>query len=226
MNSLHKLSVLVLSLAITTGCFDPHGRFEEFGDRLIDAGPTAPTPDAAPLEELPDVTGRFLIGLSTTVAPDLPLRFVFANELTMGPDGTATLTTRIQPLAVADGMPVGDEIVIETPVNSAGEFQVVLSPVNVPGAANPITGSPIEANVTLAGRILSEDRYCGTVPAGTVLKPVMLDVSGSTWSGFRIADDMIGGNLPPVEKECPTNLPEDGDDQGEDMQRAGAEVTR
>lgn len=195
--------VLVVAAFSTAACFDAEGRFEEYGDRLVDAGPPVELPDAAPLAEIPDVSGSFLVGLATTVAPDLPLRFRFINEMVVDTAG-ATLTTRVQPLAVATGMPVGNEIVVEgIAVNVAGEFEIVLDPVAVAGQANPISGSDIEASIVLAGRIRSEERFCGTVPMGSVTKPLVLDVTGSTWSAIRIGDGVIGGDLPPVELVCP-----------------------
>jgi hypothetical protein len=201
--------ILIGCLAVLSGCTDAPHRFEEFLERIPDATPEVRV-DAAKLDKLPDVTGTFYVGLATTPAPDLPLRFFFRNQMSMNHDGTASMNLTITPLSVAEGKPVGEDMVVkDVRVNASGEFSFLLDPVKVAGAANPISGSDIEGAITMSGQILSADRYCGWIPEGRVVKPVELDAKDSKWGGVRVAEGTVGDALPPLESECPKPMASD-----------------
>lgn len=219
--------ILLGCLAVVSGCTDASLRFEEFLERIPDAAPEVRV-DAARLDELPDVTGTFYVGLATTPAPDLPLRFFFKNQMTMTGDGTASMDITISPLSVSEGRPVGEDMFVKNVrVNASGEFSFLLDPVKVAGEANPISGSEIEGAITMAGQILAKDRYCGWIPEGKVTKPVELNAKDSQWGGVRIAEGTFGDALPKLESECPKMIATDAgvpDAQAEDAAPADAGV--
>jgi hypothetical protein len=191
----------IILLLLCGGCPDPQARFNDFANRVPDAMPMEHI-DAAPLNMLPDVSGKFLMGFAATIAPDQPLQFYMTNTLVKNPDGTGTFTTAVQPLAVADHMPAGPLL---TPppatVNTAGEFDLTVDNTVIPGAANPITGTDITVTIIMHGAIQSADLICGDVPMGNITKPVMLSAVGTTWVGQRIP---AGGPEPPLEAKCPS----------------------
>lgn len=206
------LALCVATLAaLTGGCTDPKSRFDEFDDRvplpqIADAGPDAP-----PLDMLPDVTGEFLLAFSINISPTTPIQFRMENVLTQNPDGTGVLDTTITPLTVAARMNVGTPFVAnDVPIAVTGEFSIMSDGVEVPGAANPITGSDIVANVILNGRLRTPDLLCGDL-AGMVIEPLMLDLSpGSTFAAIRITPGATGGQLPDPVSACPVDPPDAG----------------
>lgn len=201
---------IAVALGILGGCIDARDRFEDFLGRIPDAA-AIDRIDAAPLAQLPDVTGTFLAALSTPAAPDLPTQYLIVATLTDHGDGTGTLATRMQALSVEGRQPVGEETVGQPVlVNVAGEFSVRFPELVTPGEANPVGGIEVTADVTFAGRIRSADRFCGDVPAGTIVKPFHYDLTGSTWSAIRVPDGAVGDALPPPETACPADDTADG----------------
>jgi hypothetical protein len=98
-------------------------------------------------------------------------------------------------------------------VAADGTFQVMFQNVMIPGAANPVTGMDLTANVTLDGTIRSPDRYCGDV-TGMVTAPVALDLSGSHFGAIRVSATAIGSSLPAPDFTCPAGGPVDGGNRG------------
>lgn len=204
LSSRTRLALLVLGLAALSGCPDPSGAFDEFGNRVIDSGmPQAADsgPDATPLEEIPDINGDFLMGMATNLGPSTPLWFRVTHVMTDNGDGTATLDVTIQPLDFDDPnhIAVGDPLIAnDVAINSAGQFTVVLTDAEIPGEANPITGNDLVGDFNIISTIKSADRVCGDV-TGMVTSPATIDVSGTTFSTIRIT----GADLPPLESACP-----------------------
>ena len=60
--------------------------------------------------------------------------------------------------------------------------------VMVTGAANPVTGSDIEATLVVHGEIIDEDTMCGEL-TGMLMSPLEFDLAGSTFAAIRLADD-------------------------------------
>jgi hypothetical protein len=193
----------MVALATIAGCPDPAARFDDFISRVPDAKVEEPEPDAPPLEELPDVSGEFLVGVAPVVAPDATLRFISTNVMTMNGDGTATLDISLQPLRVNNGMPVGDPVALnDVPVSTSGTFTASFDDIFVEGEANPLTGSDIVADVILIGTIRNQDLYCGEVD-GMVKQPSQLPLDGSTFGAIRVAPGTVGPDLPAPVVECP-----------------------
>ena len=188
------------------GCTDANGRFDDFGQRINDAAP--PEPDAPPIEELPDLTVYWLMTIAVVVLPDKPLLFYTEINMTVNDDGTGEFDAYAQPLTVADRQPVGDLLVSEDiAVNNAGELAAPF-PGEVPGAANPISGQPIEMDPTALSVIKNVDFFCGDV-IGSVTKPTIIDLEGSTIGGIRIEEGTYGDDLPDPIAACPEETPPD-----------------
>lgn len=82
--------------------------------------------------------------------------------------------------------PVGETLMIENiPVAADGTFSVDLGTTMVTGAANPITGSDIEAALSLQGFIQSQDLFCG-LASGMVTVPLVASLDGSTFAASRV----------------------------------------
>jgi hypothetical protein len=204
--------VILLTWADLSGCIDTHQRFGDYLGRLPDA-PIDSSIDAPPLRELPDVTGTFLLGLATSIAPDSPLQFRMINGLQRNMDGTGTLMTRLQALSLFPSptrMPVGMEMTTTVPVDSAGQFALTFNNVMIDGAANPLTGNAITiTTTTMMGTLRSADRLCGTV-TGMVTQPIQVDLTGSTFGAIRVPDGATGMALPQPETACPSIEPDAG----------------
>jgi len=180
------------------GCTDSLSRYEDFGERLVDAGAVVDEPDAEALEELPDVNGTFLLGLAAVIAPDPPFQFLAELEL----DGRA-VTISLTGLGRYDRMPVeGDPLVAENvPVDATGQFEANFQG-EIPGDANVITGSTLTVDVTLIGRLQSPDMFCGEA-TGMILEPIELDIAGSTVGALRVEPGVVGEALPTPMADCP-----------------------
>ena len=174
-------------------CVDPEARYQDFIERTgdvrgRDSGPVAPT-------DRFDWSGRYLLALSTVLAPDQPLLFEVEAEVS---SDLETIELDLQPLTTQDDeaprTPVGESIrLADITYEVEGTFSADLGDVAVPGRANPITGSDIVASVQLVARTRAgegEDDgiFCGEV-SGMVIQPLMYDLAGSTFGAVR-ADDL------------------------------------
>ena len=195
----------LLLVTLVSSCTDAAGRFAEFGENVIDAAQIV-VPDAQELEELPDVTGRFLSGISPVVLPEAIIKFDTALVLTKNDDGTGLLDVTFTPLSVADGTPVGTPLVSNgAVVSNAGEVSVPVAGV-IPGAANPISGTEIRLDAAAVVVLRSADLLCGDV-TGRVSQPTPLDLTGSTIAVIRIASDLAYADFPEALFECPDDVP-------------------
>ena len=182
-------SVIVLAVLLAcVRCVDPEERFSDFVART----PVVDTPDAAGdaphcIVQPDTVTGQYLLAISVTLAPTTPI-LALADVTTSSADGSPTFSLDAQPLAAADRhTPVGDRIGGGSfPINADGSFRADLPGLAVPGAANPVTGGNILADIVLNGSFCSDSRnYCGTV-TGNVKEPIPLDLAGSTFTLTRV----------------------------------------
>jgi hypothetical protein len=132
--------------------------------------------------------GEYLLALSTTLDPNLPLQFIVTVDA-----GTTLVDLSIQPLSLdvnqttTPRLPVGDPLVYNQIPHVDGVFTLDLGTVMVPGAANPITGSNITVAAVLAGSFVSETAFCGTI-TGDVMQPIVYDLVGSTFAAVEVED--------------------------------------
>jgi len=199
------LAGLALSL---TACPNPEARFDEFLDRTEDermsAEETGGDGDGDPTGDgdgdgpatLPDMTGTFLFALETSLGPDLPLQFVTTIDMMVNEDGSGgTADLSFQPLSLDQGetlMPrefVGEPLVYEgVEFDADGNYELDMGLVMVTGAANPVTGSDIEATLLVMGGISHVNALCGEI-TGMLMSPLEFDLAGSSWAAIRLMDD-------------------------------------
>lgn len=182
------------------GCPDPEARYNEFLDKTADdrdfMGPdTPPPPDLGPM--LPDLSGSFLLAVSTSISPELPMQFLITTRMNVDTMGNATLDLTMQPLALMQGhvttprTPIGEPTDFTGAVISEGRFEVDAGTVRVPGEANPVTGGDIAVNLLLKGTIISADFFCGDLE-GELIEPLNAPLMGSRFAAVRLADpDML-----------------------------------
>ncbi|MCB9568418.1 MAG: hypothetical protein H6710_14605 [Myxococcales bacterium] len=188
-----KGALVYLSLAacLAGGCPDPDARLDAFLEASEEER-NVPPPKEDLGSTLADINGDFLLALSSVIDPDHPLQFYCTAMLVQNPDGTGTLSLNFQPLSLdpqsttTPRQPVGDALLFEDiQVSAEGAFTLDLGAVAVTGMANPITGSDIEANLSLSAFIQDENLFCGNVE-GAVTMPLMADLSGSTFAATRV----------------------------------------
>jgi hypothetical protein len=200
-------------LTLSMSCADPSARFDEFVERDDQAREKqGPEPDAGGPSEgfvLPTAEqsrGTFLLAISTPLGPTQPVVSLLEVEAD-DKDGKLELRLRYKPLAAADRKtPVGDFNDWQTIlVNADGTFKGETFHASTPGSANPLGGTPLEADLSLQGKPASNvkpgetvDFLCGDV-TGTVFVGLALPLAGSTFTAARIKDP---ANYPPVTINC------------------------
>ncbi len=192
--------------ALLLGCNgpDPEGKFAEFVDETKDDRDFPPArEDLATIEG--DISGEFLLAVSTVVDVSHPLQFIATNTVTLDLDGNPLLSVSLQPLSLdklkvtTPRLPVGDPLVFENIEIVDGKFTLDAGVVMVTGMANPITGSDIVAALAMNANIMGEDLYCGSV-TGDVTSPLVTPLEGSTFAAVRLTDVKV---LPdPVVIDC------------------------
>ena len=210
-------------LLMALGCGpDPEGKFDEFteqtketegqsssgdGSSTTDGTTAVTTEDPTGTSGGPvafDISGDFLLAVSTTVDRSKPLQFIATNMVT-DVGGKMTMDTCLQPLTLMQGKvtvprePIGDPLCFKGLEVVDSEFTLDAGVVMVTGMANPITGANIVASLIMAGTIQSDDLYCGTV-TGTVMEPPVGDIAGSSFAAVRLADKTMLPN--PVTIDC------------------------
>lgn len=160
-----------------------------------------------------DVSGRYLLALSTVVSYELPLQFLTEATLTDNPDGGGgTLRLELQPLSLDQASttsprePVGEVIIVEVEVDADGLFSADLGTLMVTGEANPITGGDIVTTAILEGAIKDEMFFCGGV-TGMVTAPIPNNLEPSFFAVTRLPDNAVAPDDLPL--EFPVRCPED-----------------
>ena len=190
-----------LSVLLCSACVDPEGSFNEFSERV------GPPPDAAfidsPFGDVSCVvdpaalTGSYLLALSVVVAPQSPI--VALLDLAIDPSGATLSLSNVQALSAQDRRtPVGPPV-------SAGPFpvsgavaQLDLPGLAVPGAANPISGQDIVADVVLTLNLCPVGTFLCGVADGMVTQPLQLALAGSTFT-LSPATGGAGPEPPPID---------------------------
>lgn len=203
----------VAGALLAVSCADPEGELQAFAERCTDqinkgdfAGGTTCDPVKGACDFTCDnpmsgvVDGTYFFTLSASIADDIPLVFLTTVTTEDSGGGALSMTWEMQPLNKDDRKtPVGSPLTVGPFPISGGSMSYIASILAVDGAANPISGSPIEANdLTIlscpaetraepGGFCEMADFYCGTIPVGAVSKPAALDIGGSTWTMVRVS---------------------------------------
>ncbi|HEX6245259.1 MAG TPA: hypothetical protein VFZ61_30260 [Polyangiales bacterium] len=207
----------LLGVALTlAGCVDPAARFDEFVAReeaakMPPGGGGEPVPDAGFVLPTPEQSaGNFLLAVSTGLGRTKPVVSLLEVEAD-DQDGQLELRLRYRPLAASDRKtPVGEFNAWQSVlVNADGTYTAPSIRVAVPGAANPIDGSNIEADLTLQGRPTAKvepgktvDFLCGDVSGTLFAYGLPLPLAGSTFTATRIVDPDA---YPDVTIDCQMN---------------------
>ncbi|MCY1068967.1 hypothetical protein OV090_29785 [Nannocystis sp. RBIL2] len=200
-------SVLGLSLLVPlmAGCPDSEAKFNEFLDNTKDDRDFMPPPPPDVMPAQADISGDFLLAVSTVIARDLPLQFIATNTLTTDEMGNTFLAACLQPLSLTAGKvnvprePIGDPLCYEDIPIVDGKFDIDAGVVKVTGMANPVTGGDIEATLRMIATIIDEDFFCGEIE-GDLMSPLMSTLKGSTFAAVRLEDPAM---LPlDVTKSC------------------------
>jgi hypothetical protein len=137
--------------------------------------------------------GEYLLALSTTLDPDLPMQFIVTVDA-----GTTLVDLSIQPLSLdvnqttTPRLPVGEPLVYTQIPHTDGVFTLDLGTVMITGDANPITGSDIVVTAELDGSFISETAFCGTI-TGDVMQPIEYNLIGSTFAAVEVEDTTPDG---------------------------------
>jgi hypothetical protein len=116
---------------------------------------------------------------------------VFLAQVTTEAMGDSIgLSMNLQALSAMDRTtPVGDAASVGPyQVEADGRFVADMDPMTIVGEANPITGTEIVSDATLAGTLCEPgDFICGDV-TGTAQASIMLNLEGSTFTMQKITD--------------------------------------
>ena len=164
------------------------------GDGDGDGDPTTGDGDGDPAD-IPNMDGVYLFALETSLGPDLPLQFVttVSNMQIDASGGTADFS--FQPLSLGVSETTTPRMFVGEPLDYTGVvfdvdggFTIDMGLVMVTGAANPVTGSDIEADLQVIGDIVQANAMCGEL-AGQLLSPLDFDLTGSSFAAIALADD-------------------------------------
>jgi hypothetical protein len=142
---------------------------------------------------LPEIlSGTFYLALAPTLDPTKPMVFLSTIEISIAEDGQSGTITRMQldPRTCEDRQVSAEGNVLfegESIINAEGEYTLDFGEQIVPGAANCISGSLIQATIKLQGRVLNEDQICGEV-SGMLIQPFEYDLEGSTFAAYRVEE--------------------------------------
>ena len=225
------VALLVVALTQTLACDSPDTakEFSEFGTATesyrgggdSDAGVSNAGVSNVAGSKV-DFSGEYFLAAATSLGPTRPLFLQVTVDVS---DDLSTIDFVFQPVVNdidATGAatsnprtPVGDPVTVTgVAFNDTGNFEVQLDNIVIDGAANPITGRDIRANLTLIATVGSNELFCGNV-AGDVVEPIEapLTTSTSTFGAQLIADDI---NALEVVFACPEGVSNDTMDAGMD----------
>lgn len=219
MRSFTKCTWVAATAALLLGCVDPDGELADFKERYKQAQGTAGAggaggaggqdAGACTVPTAGEIDGEYLFALSAVVNKNKSNKnrpiMVHNTVTTKDSGGSLAMDWSLQPLDKDDRKtPVGAPLAINDIVIGAdGTFDVDPAELDVNGAANPLSGSDITADISsLKGSVCNLGGfYCGTV-AGDVSKPLTLSLAGTTWTMEKIE----GGVYPePPKIDCAMN---------------------
>lgn len=213
--------VLIMALSLSA-CPDPSGEYDAFNDRreatlearetnmggveetmggMDEAGEMMGGMEE--LQPIPQITtGTFLFGLAANLNIEKPMTFVAEVQIDVNADGSVgqIISMNLDPRTCEDfNMSAGEPVVFmpDEPItiDEMSYFSAPLGRQIVAGTANCISGSLIEAEIQLDGRVYSENALCGEMN-GMLYRPYPADLGysdltmeRSTFAAIRIQGD-------------------------------------
>lgn len=202
-----SLSTWLAAIVIASvgGCVDSKSRFDEFGERVIDAGNNGAV-DARRVDGVPDITGQFLLTIvPVPINPDSNISYI--ADVVMNQDGDAiSLDLEMRALNFRTMEPVNPDApdvwnAVEVNKNTA-EFALELAGTTIPGSANSaVPGLAVMVTGGMALTIQTPEVWCGTLTGRTQLGT---SLNGSTIGAIRIEPGTLGDALPDPVRACPS----------------------
>lgn len=194
MTWLRPLSTSLLALALASGCqnntvqleFETEPSNDDDGSSTANASNDGTMTDSGvDTVDVTTTTGNpdsraFLLAVSTPLDPSLPFQAI-VNVF----ESPGQLEMNLQWLSLDLGsrtsprQPVGDVYYYTIPVDDTGFIYWDFGALNIPAAANPITGMDLSAALLAGATPVGDPAYCGEV-AGSVTAPIVADLAGST----------------------------------------------
>lgn len=185
------------------GCADPEGDFDAFTERYGQIGTTTTTTTntgGCTVPEAGAIDGDYFMTLSAKLNPQKPFAFLVKVTTEAMGDGIG-LSMNVQALQADDRATLVGDAIDVGPYEVAADgrvdigFPELFVPdqmhqyVAIPGAANPITGSDIQASATLSGTVCDPGEFiCGDV-VGEAKTSFTLKLDGSTFTLQKITGD-------------------------------------
>lgn len=140
------------------------------------------------------LSGAHFLTFSASLSPADP--FVAALDFTR--DGP-TFSFTIQPLAAIDrSTPVGSPSQHGPfPHDDAAWNATLMSPLAIPGEANPVTGNPIVLDDLVFASRRIDPVICGSA-SGNLTQPAMISLDGSTFTLIPVTDLAPAPEPPPI----------------------------
>ena len=175
------------------------------GEMAGDVAGEMPEPTSIP----PITSGTYLFGLAPTLNLERPMVFVADVELEVNEDGSAgrIISMVLDPrtcddLNVSAGEAVTFRPDMPSEISSNTTYSADFGTQVVAGSANCISGSRIEAQIKLDGRVTSEDTLCGELN-GALILPYEADLAGSTFAARRLNEiEEADLSMTEVPKNC------------------------
>ena len=205
----HARAAIAGLLLCASGCTTAEDEFNAFRERYEPLYPPIVvegcTGDPCTPPTAPEADGQYLFTLSAALDPTHPV--LLDAQVTYDATGLSITTQAVR--ADDRTTKIGDVVMLGPfTVAQDGCFQADLPPLDVPGEANPITGNPITADVTLIGRLCAPvGFFCGDI-TGAVTAPANIPLDGSTFTFEKTAMPDVYANPPKINcNEDPADPP-------------------
>jgi hypothetical protein len=186
MSSNTRVVLVAVAMIAAGGCVDSKSTFEEYAAPVIcQTGVFA------------NLTGEHFM-VVTNGSPLAANRLVLiatVSGFAPSADGSATADFSLQPLSVTSKEEVGDPLEDNDVVIGSNGALVLDIVGTIEGAANPVSGQRIDANITICGASHSADFWCGDV-TGMVNAGADLTLADTTFGAIRVPTGTRGDDLP------------------------------
>lgn len=179
--ALFQAITLGLAIILVVGCgsrVENDLQSQRGDDSSNDAGATSGSSGAGGAGGSDHREGDYLLVVSAVLVPSKPIVFLSARSYGAGGTFSMTLTA----LAAADRKtPVGDAFLVGPfAIESDGTFHATLPTMDIPGEANPISGSKLTGVSAVLDAVQASPIECGLLSGSIATPPVLLN--GSTFT--------------------------------------------